>query len=43
MKLAILHPKMDPASRRFVVWMAIGTVFLLALAATDYFGGAPIW
>lgn len=39
-----IHPwKMDDAARRFVVWMAIGTAFILMLVATDYFSGAPIW
>jgi hypothetical protein len=28
---------MDRNVRRFVVWMAIGTVFILALVAADYF------
>ena len=42
MALAIRHWKMDHAERRFVVWMAIGTLFILALVAADYFGAIPI-
>jgi hypothetical protein len=42
MALAIHHWKMDHAVRRFVVWMAIGTAFILALVAADYFGAIPI-
>jgi hypothetical protein len=38
MALAILDWKIDPAARRFVVWMAIGTAFVLALVAGDYLG-----
>jgi hypothetical protein len=34
--------KMDPAARRFVLWMAVGTAFMLALVAVDYFGFTPI-
>jgi hypothetical protein len=43
MALAIHLFKMDHAARRFVVWMAIGTAFILALVAADYFSGVPIW
>lgn len=42
MALAILHPKLDHAARRFVFWMAIGTVFILALIAGDYLSGGSI-
>ncbi len=39
-----LHPfKLDYTSRRFVVWMAIGTAFILTLVAADFFTGAPLW
>jgi hypothetical protein len=43
MALALHQLKLDPAARRFVVWMAIGTAFILALVAADYFSGGPIW
>jgi len=43
MAFAIHHVKMDHAARRFVVWMAIGTAFILTLVALDYFNGGPIW
>jgi hypothetical protein len=43
MPFAIQPWKMDDAARRFVVWMAIGTAFILTLVATDFFSGAPIW
>jgi len=43
MALAILHSKMDPAARRFVIWMAIGALFILALVAGDHFTGGSIW
>jgi hypothetical protein len=43
MALAIPERKMDPAARRFVVWMAIGAMFILALVAGDYFTNGPIW
>ncbi len=43
MAFAIRPWKMDYAARRFVIWMAIGTAFILMLVATDYFSGAPIW
>jgi hypothetical protein len=42
MALAILHWKMGRAERRFVVWMAIGTAFVLALVAADFLGATPI-
>jgi hypothetical protein len=42
MALTIFEWTTDPAARRFVVWMAIGTGFILALAAADFFSGAPI-
>ena len=38
MAFAIHHFKLDQASRRFVVWMAIGTAFVLALVAGGYLG-----
>ena len=43
MAFAIHHFKLDQASRRFVVWMAIGTAFILTLVLLDYFNGGPIW
>ena len=43
MALALFDWTTDHAARRFVVWMAIGTAFILALVAADYFSGAPIW
>jgi hypothetical protein len=43
MALAI-HPwKLDPAARRFVVWMAIGTVFILGLVVAEELVGTAIW
>ena len=42
MALAIQHLKTDQAARRFVFWMAIGTAFIVALVAADYFGAIPI-
>jgi hypothetical protein len=39
-----IHPlKLDYSSRRFVVWMAIGTAFILTLVAADFFSGSSIW
>jgi hypothetical protein len=44
MALALLsHLKIDQTSRRFVVWMAIGTAFIAALVAIEYFSGNPIF
>ena len=43
MAFAIHHEKMDHATRRFVLWMAIGTAFILTLVALDYFNGGPVW
>ena len=43
MAFAIYPWKMNYAARRFVAWMAIGTVFILTLVAADYFSGASIW
>jgi hypothetical protein len=34
---------MDHAARRFVVWMVIGTAFILAFVAGDYLSGRTIW
>ncbi|HZD31689.1 MAG TPA: hypothetical protein VE779_08505 [Candidatus Angelobacter sp.] len=42
MTFAIHQFKLAQADRRFVVWMAIGTVFILALGAVDFFGLVPI-
>jgi hypothetical protein len=43
MALAIPQLKMDPTERRFVVWMAIGALFVFALVAGDYLTSGPIW
>jgi hypothetical protein len=40
MALTIFDWTRDQAVRRFIVWMGIGTVFILALAAVDFFSGA---
>lgn len=42
MALAIRDEKWEHAARRFLVWMAIGTAFILALVSADYFGRIPI-
>jgi len=43
MAIAIPHFKLDHAARRFVVWMAVGTAFIAALVALEYFSGNPIF
>ena len=43
MPFAIQPWKMDDAARRFVVWMAIGALFVFALVAGDYLTSGPIW
>lgn len=43
MAFAISHLKLDHDARRFVVWMAIGTAFIAALMALEYFSGNPIF
>jgi hypothetical protein len=43
MAFAIHYSKLDHTARRFVVWMSIGTAFILALVVADYFSGGPIW
>jgi hypothetical protein len=42
MALAMQGLKWDRTTRRFLLWMAIGTAFILALIGTDYFGAIPI-
>ena len=40
---AILQWGKDNASRRFVVWMTVGAIFILGLAAVEfYLGGSPL-
>ena len=34
--------KWDHTARRFLVWMAVGTTFIAALVAADYFGAIAI-
>ena len=43
MAFAISHFKLDHAARRFVLWMAIGTAFIAALVALEYFSGNPMF
>ncbi len=42
MTLAIRNPKREQAAHRFLLWMGIGTAFIAALIALDYFGAISI-